>query len=597
MQATESNPHSLRGLTALLALETPFVIGAALASTLAAALALIPFFVVARMACAIYATPPDLAAVRSLAVAAALALLLRYALVAAANMLAHVAAYRILHALRLRLAQKLGEVPLSFFGRHGAADLKKTLMDDVGQIEAFVAHHFPDAVAALVVPVLTAAALLWVDWRMAIASVVMAPLAALSMAIAMRNIGDAHQQWNDIQSRMNTGLLDYFRGIHVAKTFGLSAQRFGELSRAIEEGLTWMEGFMRTNGRGYSAFATLIGSSLIVLVPMGGTFYLQGTLSLESLVLFLVLGPQLLMSGMRLMFAWGNTDRIQAANARVQALLEAPELSRAQTSARPAHHGLTFRGVGFRYEDGAPEVLHDVTFDAPSGRVTALVGPSGAGKTSLVRLVPRLWEATSGSVELGGVDVRALPLDELLAQIAMVFQDVFLFHGNIRDNLSLARPNASDQELEAACRAARAYDFIQALPDKYETMLGERGARLSGGERQRLSIARALLKNAPVLLLDEATAFADAENEARIQEALSELCSGRTVLVIAHRLSTICTADHIVVLDVGRVVDQGTHAQLLARCALYRRMWQSHTAALDWSLTAPGDTSNTQEVA
>ncbi|TSC34284.1 ABC transporter ATP-binding protein [Corallococcus sp. Z5C101001] len=594
--AARVEERSLKGLGALLWLQGSLVAGAALSSTLAAALALVPFFVVARMATAIYATPPDLDSVRSLALVAAGALALRYVLVAAANMLAHVAAFRILHELRLRLAKKLGAVPLSFFSRRGAGELKKTLMDDVNQIEAFVAHHFPDVVAAIIVPLATAVALLSVDWRMALASLVMAPLAVVAMAVAMRDVGKAHQQWNEIQSRMSSALLEYLRGIHVIKTFGLSAQRFGDLSRSIEEGLAWMEGFMRTNGRGYGAFGALIGSSLVVLVPLGGWLYTRGTLSLESLVLFLVLGPQLLMSMMRLLFAWGNVDRIQAGNARIQAILTAPDLETPASVERPAHHGIAFRGVGFRYDDGGPEVLHDVTFEAPAGKVTALVGPSGAGKTTLVRLVPRLWETTNGAVELGGVDVRTLPLDGLLSHIAMVFQEVFLFHGTVRDNLRLARPDATDAQIDAACRAARAYDFIQALPKKYDTLLGERGARLSGGEKQRLSIARALLKDAPVLLLDEATAFADPENEARIQEALSVLCAGRTVLVVAHRLSTIATADHIVVLEGGRVNAQGTHDELLARCALYQRLWRRHTESLDWSLGEPGTAAFAKEV-
>jgi ATP-binding cassette subfamily B protein len=579
---------ALKGLGALLGLQAPLVAGSALASTSAAALALVPFFVVARMATAIYGTPPDLDAVRRLALVAAGALVVRYVLVAAANMLAHVAAFRVLHDLRLRLAKKLGAVPLSFFSRHGAGELKKTLLDDVNSVEGFVAHHVPDAVAAFAVPLSTAVALAWVDWRMALASVVMAPLAFVTMAVAMRDVGKAHAQWNDIQSRVNASLLEYLRGIHVIKTFGLTARRFGDLSRAVEDGLTWMAGFMRTNGRGYGAFGAIIGSSLVVLVPAGGWLYTRGSLSLEDLVLFLVLGPQLLMALMRLMFAWGNVDKIRASNARIQAILAAPDLETAASDAQPAHHGVTFRDVGFRYEDGGPAVLRGVSFDAPAGKVTALVGPSGAGKTTLVRLVPRLWEATSGAVELGGVDVKALPLDALLARVSMVFQDVFLFHGTVRDNLRLARPDATDAQIDAACRAARAYDFIQALPKKYDTSLGERGARLSGGEKQRLSIARALLKDAPVLLLDEATAFADPENEARIQEALSALCVGRTVIVVAHRLSTVATADRIVVLDGGRVEDQGTHAELLARSALYRRLWNDHTAALDWSLGDAG---------
>ena len=589
--------RSLRGLGSLLALQGPLVAMAAVASTLAAALALVPFFVVARMATAIYAAPRDLDAVRSLALTAAGALALRYLLVAGANMLAHVAAFRILHELRLRLARKLGAVPLSFFSHRSAGELKKTLMDDVNQIEGFVAHHVPDAIAALVVPVSTAVVLLWVDWRMALASIVMAPIAILAMAFAMRDVGKAHQRWNEIQGRMNASLLEYLRGIHVIKTFGLSAQRFGDLSRSIEDGLAWMEGFMRTNGRGYGAFGALIGSSLVVLVPMAGWLYTRGTLSLESLVLFLVLGPQLLMSLMRLLFAWGNVDRIRSSNVRIQAILTAPDLESTAGSAEPVHHGVAFRGVGFRYDEGGREILDDVSFEASPGKVTALVGRSGAGKTTLVRLVPRLWDATRGSVELGGVDVRALRLDALLAHVSMVFQDVFLFHGTVRDNLRLARPDATDQQIDAACRAARAFDFIQALPGKYDTLLGERGARLSGGEKQRLSIARALLKDAPVLLLDEATAFADPENEARIQEALSELCAGRTVLVVAHRLSTIAAADHIVVLDGGRVIDQGTHDQLLARCALYLRLWKSHTEALDWSLGELAAPRLAQEVA
>jgi ATP-binding cassette subfamily B protein len=303
------------------------------------------------------------------------------------------------------------------------------------------------------------------------------------------------------------------------------------------------------------------------------------------------------MSMMRLMFAWGNVDRIKAGNARIQAILAAPDLERDGGGAEPAHSGVAFREVGFRYDAAGPEVLRGVSFEARPGQVTALVGPSGAGKTTLVRLVPRLWEATGGTVELGGVDVRRLALDALLSRISMVFQEVFLFHGTVRENLRLARPQATDAEIDAACRAARAYDFIQALPGKYDTLLGERGARLSGGEKQRLSIARALLKDAPVLLLDEATAFADPENEARIQEALSELCVGRTVLVVAHRLSTIATADHIVVLEGGRVNDQGTHPELLARCALYQRLWRSHTEAQDWSLGAAGASVGPQEVA
>ncbi|HEU4538411.1 MAG TPA: ABC transporter ATP-binding protein, partial [Polyangiaceae bacterium] len=402
-QATPPSPDAdrvegaLGGLASLLRLQPAFVAGAALCATLAAALALAPFFVVARMATAVYAAPPRLDEVSTLALIAAGALALRYAFVAGANVLAHVAAYHILHAVRVRLAHKLGSVPMSFFGRHGAGELKKTIMDDVNGIEAFVAHHFPDGVAAAIVPLATAAALLRVDWRMALASVAVAPLAVAAMAVAMRDVGQAHAQWNDIQTRTNVSLLEYFRGIHVIKTFGLSARRFGDLARSIEDGLGWMEGFMRTNGRGYGAFGALIGSSLVVLVPLGGWLHARGSLSLEALVLFLVLGPQLLLSMMRLMFAWGNVDRIKGGLERIRRVLGARDLDDRRATAEPAHHGIAFRNVSFAYDGARNEVLHDIDFEAPAGKVTALVGPSGAGKTSLVRLVPRLWDATGGA--------------------------------------------------------------------------------------------------------------------------------------------------------------------------------------------------------
>ncbi len=580
----------------LIAYEPALLIIAAVASTFAALLGLVPFFAVARMATAIYASPPRLEVVEQLAWWTAGALLGRYALVWTATMTAHVAAYRVLHALRFDLAKKLGAVPLSFFSRNPSGTLKKTLMDDVNGVEAFVAHNFPDAVAAAIVPLATAIALTWVDWRMALASIAVAPLAVVAMMVAMRDVGAAHAHWNDIQTRMNNAVLDYFRGIHVIKSFGLTAKRFGDLSRSIEDGLAWMQGFMRTNGRGYGAFAALIGSSLVVLVPTGGWLYAQGSLTLESLVLFLVLGPQLLMSMMRLMFAWGNIDRIKQGVGRIDAVLGTREALVTESAAQPRNHGIVFDDVGFRYgDDGAP-VLQNVTFAAAPGKVTALVGPSGAGKTTLARLVPRLWEATSGRVAVGEVNVKSLKLEDLTARVSMVFQDVFLFHGTVRDNLRLARAHATDAQVEAACRAAAAHDFIMALPHGYETLLGERGARLSGGERQRLSIARALLKDAPIVLLDEATAFADAENEARIQEGLSRLCVGRTVLVIAHRLSTIVHADHIVVLDKGRIVDQGRHDELLC-CPLYQTLWRSHNDAKGWRMTptARATTSTTTE--
>lgn len=577
--------RGLRGLGTLLRSQRFLVSTSAVTSILATALGLVPFFCVAKMASAIYASPPRLDEVARLALVAIVAVAVRYLAVSVSTMIAHVAAFRVLHDLRLRIAKKLADVPLSFFATRTSGEVKRAMMDDVNQIEAFLAHHFPDAASAVAVPVVTAIALAAVDWRMALASVAMAPLAFVSMAVAMRDVGAAHKKWFEIQDRTNNSVLEYFRGIHVIKTFGLTAKSFGDLARSIDEGLSWMTDFMRTNGRGYGVFGALIGSSLVVLMPVGGWLHLRGSLSLGDLVLFLILGPQLLTSLLRLMFAWGNVQRIEEGNARIMKILLAPDLvTRTRRAETPKDDTIAFRDVRFRYDGGGKDALAGVTFEARAGTVTALVGPSGAGKTTIARLVPRLWEASGGVIEIGGADIRNIPLDELLARVSIVFQDVFLFQGSVRENLRLAKPDATDDDLRRACQAARADDFIRALPKGYDTLLGERGARLSGGEKQRLSIARAILKDAPILILDEATAYADAENEALIQEALSELCRDRTVLVIAHRLSTIATADRIVVLRKGLVVDQGTHDELLARCELYSEMWRDHVEALDWEV-------------
>ena len=583
----ESDLRGGRGLRVLLRSQRGLVIVSATCSIVATAFGLVPYFCVARMATAIYEAPPRLVDVRDLTFVAMGAVAARYVAASISTMVAHVAAFRVLHDVRVRIAKKLGDVPLSFFATRTSGELKRTMMDDVNQLESFVAHHFPDAAAAVAVPLVTAAALLAVDWRMALASIAMAPLAFAAMAVAMRHAGAAQKRWFEIQDRTNNALLEYFRGIHVIKTFGLTAKTFSDLSRSIEESLAWMVGFMRTNGRGYGVFGALIGSSLVVLMPVGGWLHLRGSLELGDLVLFLILGPQLLASLVRLMFAWSDIQRIEEGNARITTILQSPELAEPFGSMKlPAHDGIAFHDVRFRYGDHGKEALDGVTFEAGAGTVTALVGPSGAGKTTIARLVPRLWEATGGAVMVGGVDVREIPRGVLLERVSIVFQDVFLFHGTVRENLLLAKPDATDEELAGACRAARADVFIRELPNGYDTLLGERGARLSGGEKQRLSIARALLADAPILILDEATAFADAESEALIQEALAELTRGRTVLVIAHRLSTVATADQIVVLRNGRVEDRGTHKELVERCELYRAMWEDHAASLDWSLDA-----------
>ncbi len=554
-------------------------------AVLSAALSVAPFWLLYRITVELLAAQPDVAAVWPLAEWTLGLLALRWALMAASHVLAHAGAFSVQHRLRLAMVHRLGEVPLSFFSGRGSGSLRRTLTDDVNALEGLLAHTLPDAVASAAVPLVALAMLFAVDWRLALAALVPLPLALVAQAWMMRRSAERMREWSLLQKRIADQVGEYVRGVHVVKSFGLAARSFGELANAVRGAVTWVIDYARSSSAGWVLFTGMLSSNVVIVAPVGAWLHAHGTLDLPTYVLFLLVAPVVLLPLLRLTFAWGEQMQRVEALARINTVLAAKPLSRSIGERVPAGPlDLDFIDVCHRYADRL--ALDGVSFRARAGRLTALVGASGSGKTTLARLVPRLYEFESGSVRVGGMDVREWPLDALLARIGLVFQEVVLFHGTVADNLRLARPEASEAQLIAAARAARAHEFILALPQGYATPLGERGARLSGGERQRLSIARALLKDAPILLLDEATASLDAENETLIQDALQALSRGRTVLMIAHHLRTITHADHIVVMDHGRIAGQGTHEELMRGCSVYQRLWCDHEEASDWSLGA-----------
>ncbi|MEM6294772.1 MAG: ABC transporter ATP-binding protein [Myxococcota bacterium] len=588
-----STSPPVRGFGGLFALvrTRPWLLGSAcLCAALASAAGMGPYVAVYGIALEVLQPTPEVDAVWTYAWIGVGLTALKFALMMGSHALAHAGAFGILYDLRVRLARKMARVPLGFFDRTQTGALHKAMTDDVSGLEAFLAHMLPDGAAALTVPLAALAVMLPVDWRMTLAAVAAVPFAVAAQVFMLRrDHKDAYEEHHAATEATKLAVVEYLRGMHVVKAFGLEARGFDRLDAAVARMTNYVEDYANNAAPPMVATMKLLcgGTNALFIVPVGLWFLAEGTLEPAVLVFFLLVGTQILSPFLRIANVMGNLQRLLKGADNIATILDADELDTVtseDTLEESEPPRITFDAVEFAYDDRP--ALDGLSFTAPAGGVTALVGPSGSGKSTVLRLIARLWDVDAGRIRLADDDIRKTPLDDHLGRVSIVFQDVFLFHGSIADNLRIAAPNCTDAALVEACRIARIHDAIEAMPEGYATVVGDRGLRLSGGERQRLSIARAVLKDAPVLLLDEATAFADAENEALIHAALAEVAKRRTVVVVAHRLATIANADHIVVLDRGAAVDAGTHDALRGRCLLYQQLWSNYEAAHGWTLGA-----------
>ena len=557
---------------------------AASLATAAAAVELLPYWLVYHMAIEVTAAEPRtdrLVLLASLILAATCGRLLLFG---AANVVAHRLAFRLQKELRLALVRALERRPLGALeGRAG--DLKKTLVDDVGGLEGLIAHTLPDAVAGLAVPLFAAGLLLAVDWRMALASLALLPVAFAAQSQAFRGLGALQAEWHAAETAANAGLLSYVRGLATLKAYNRVASSLGDLRRSVHALADLADGATRRTAIPYALFFVMLSTNLLAVLPVGLALHVMGGLETADLVLFVVLGAGLTAPLLRVLHAFGALEQQLQGAARIAAVLDALPLDMPAMPREPEGTDIRFAGVHFGYGDNN-DVLHDLSYTVPDGGVTAIVGSSGAGKSTVVRLIARYWDVRAGAVCIGGVDVREIAPDRLRDLVAVVFQDPFFFHGTIRENMEIAAPDAPSAAMESAIEAAGLAGLIAALPQGLDTQIGDRATRLSGGERQRLAIARALLKDAPILLLDEATAFADPESELAVQQAVARLTAGRTVLIVAHRLATVMEADGIAVLEGGRLQAFGRHGDLLRRSAVYRRLWDGQSRSRDWRLRA-----------
>ena len=551
---------------------------------LSSAAGVVPFIAVAELGRVLLTDGPmDTALAWTIAGIGAGALVVRLVFMMATGGLTHLADVDFQLDLRRRMAAHLGRVPLGWFTDRNAGQIKKALQDDVTALHHLVGHAYTNLVSAAVTPVVALAYLLWVDWRLTLVTIV--PLAlgmGLLYGLQMRGYGEKIAAYNAALGRVNAASVEFVQGIAVVKTFGQTHKAYGrfleETGRFVAYFWEWVRGLLRLSAASEVVLSPLF--SLVVVLGAGTWFVAQGWAAPVDVLPFAVLG--LAFTAPFLIIGYTQNEMMMAKQAaeRVVALMDTPVLEeRAVSSAMPTGTRVVYEAVRFSY-DGRTDALAGIDLVLEPGSVTALVGPSGSGKSTVAKLLPRFWDPATGRITLGGIPIKDLPTAALYRQIGFVFQDVQLLRSSIRDNIALGRPDASTDAVEVAARAAQIHERILALPRGYDSVAGE-DARLSGGEAQRVSIARAILADAPILVLDEATAFADPESEAAIQDALSTLIAGRTLLVIAHRLHTIVNADQICVLDQGRIVERGCHGDLLDQGGLYARMWAAATQSRD----------------
>ncbi len=502
--------------------------------------------------------------------------------------LSHYAAYHILEKLRLRVADRFLHAPLGEVTAHSIGEIKNIMVDKIENIEPPLAHMIPEGTGHIALPVLSFLALAMIDWRVALASLATVPGSLLCMALTFQISGKNFEKYNSSNAAMNSTVVEYVEGIEVIKAFGRSGASYEKFARSIQQYKTFVIKWMSSTWITFKLAFALFPSTLLGTLPVSLFLASNGTITAAQAALCVMLSMSMVTSLAKLEVFGNSIKQVQMTVEELQTYLDMKELPEPEKPAALSGYDVELKNVRFAYTEDAEEVLHGVDMKLAAGSFTALVGPSGGGKSTLAKLIARFWDVNSGQIRIGGVRLPDIPLSQLSDTVSFVTQDNFLFRCSIKENIRLGDPGASDEAVFAAARAAQCEEFIMKLPKGYDTPAGEAGKRLSGGEKQRIAIARMMLKNAPVVILDEATAFTDPENEDKLQRSIAALTKGKTLLVIAHRLSTIRNADNIVQLKEGNIVAQGTQEALLAACPLYSQMWKAHIGAKDWAVSVDG---------
>ena len=515
---------------------------------------------------------------------------LSYLIYVCSLLCSHLSAFRVATNLRLTVSEHLAKLPLGFTERYGSGKLRKVIQESTGAAETYLAHQLPDQYNAMATPVGLLVLLFVFDWRLGLLSLVPVLLGFLIMsAMTGKRMAEKMRQYGNALSAMSNEAVEYVRGIPVVKTFGQSVFSFKKFKATIDEYEKWVVSYTK-DLRGPMMFYTAAINGVFAFLIAGGLLLTRGGATKEfllNLLFYIIITPVISLTLTKIMYMSENKLIVADALERIDSVLDAEPVSESDRPQHPADGSVTLKDVHFSY-DGKTDVIRGVSMRIQPGQTVALVGPSGGGKSTLASLICRFFDVQGGSICIGGADVRDIPKAELMDTVSFVFQNSRLLKGSILENVKLGKPDATEDEVLSALRAAQCMDIIEKFPNGIHTMIGMKGVYLSGGEQQRIAIARAMLKNAPVLILDEATAFADPDNEARVQAAFAELAKGKTVIMIAHRLSTVANTDCIYVVQDGRICESGTRDDLCAKNGLFAKMWRDYQSSVEWKVAKEG---------
>ena len=559
-------------------------------SAVSALMALVPFYYIWRIIREVLRVAPDYSQAQGLARYGWLAVIfavLSMLLYIGGLMCSHMSAFHVQANMRTVLMKHILTLPLGFMDREGSGKIRKIVNESSAATETYLAHQLPDKAGAVATPIGLLVLLLGFDWRLGLLSLIPVVLAFCIMQTMMgESMKKKMAEYQNALEEMSSEAVEYVRGIPVVKTFGQSVFSFKRFKKAIDQYEKWTIAYTKQLRRPMVCLTTVINAIFAILIA--ATFFLSGQAGdsqfLLNLLFYIIITPIITVTMSKMMYAGENQMIVEDALGRIDAILNMKSLDELEDKEEPKDSSIAFRDVTFQYEGAEREAVSHVNLSIKPGEHVAFVGPSGGGKTTLASLVPRFFDVTGGTLEIGGVDVKKITQDKLMDMVSFVFQDSKLLKMSILDNVAMGRKGATREEVLQALKDAQCQDILDKLPEGVDTVIGSQGTYVSGGEAQRISIARAMLKQAPILILDEATAFADPDNEAKVQEAFSRLSQGKTVIMIAHRLSSVSGADRICVMKEGQIVEEGKHEDLLAKEGLYAHMWEEYNRSVLWKV-------------